>query len=306
MNARWINAVGALAFAFLTPLCLLAQQPAQGTAQERSQDKYRTAPQNRDATPAPTTQQRATTPEQSARQATQAQTTQSRTGQADKDSKLALDMAPQRASKLIGMEVQNEAGEDLGEIEDLVIDVKTGKVRYLALSSGGFLGLGGKLFAVPMDAMKLRQRGDTAHFVLNIDKDRLKTAPGFDENNWPDFGNAQWSANVDKFYYTGTARDQSDATDREAQGTHSGKVVSISGGQLIMSDHSGKQHTHVVGSDVRVTLDGKPARLSDLKKDHFITVQMSEDDKSIKSIDARTQNQNPQSNTLERNQDRNQ
>ncbi|MGE0757597.1 MAG: PRC-barrel domain-containing protein [Pirellulaceae bacterium] len=117
--------------------------------------------------------------------------------------------SPQRASELMGMSVQNEAGQDLGEIEDLVIDVKSGQVRYVALSFGGFLGLGDKLFAVPMSALKLRHKGDSSHFVLNVNQERLKTAPGFNEDQWPDFGNPEFGAQVDKFYNTSTSRGES-------------------------------------------------------------------------------------------------
>lgn len=118
-------------------------------------------------------------------------------------------VSPQRASELMGMSVQNEAGQDLGEIEDLVIDVKSGQVRYVALSFGGFLGLGDKLFAVPMSALKLRHKGDASHFVLNVNQERLKTAPGFNEDQWPDFGNPEFGAQVDKFYNTSTTRSES-------------------------------------------------------------------------------------------------
>src|SRR5262245_61191467 len=62
-----------------------------------------------------------------------------------------------RASKLIGANLKNSNDESVGEIKDLVVDATTGKVRYAAVTYGGFLGLGSKLFAVPFEAFRVRQ-----------------------------------------------------------------------------------------------------------------------------------------------------
>src|SRR6266545_4609381 len=59
------------------------------------------------------------------------------------------------ASTLTGDSVRNPAGEDLGKIEEIMIDVPTGRVAYAVLSFGGFLGLGDKLFAVPWGNLTL-------------------------------------------------------------------------------------------------------------------------------------------------------
>lgn len=107
-----------------------------------------------------------------------------------------------RASEIAGMSVHNAQGKELGSIKDTVIDVKTGKVKYAALSYGGFLGLGDKLFAVPWDALKHQHNvSDKKHFfVLNVDEETLKRAPGFDSNKWPNFADQQFSTGIDKFY----------------------------------------------------------------------------------------------------------
>jgi len=102
-----------------------------------------------------------------------------------------------RASEVIGTNVTNASKESLGEIKDLVVD-KSGKVHYAVLSFGGIMGIGDKLFAVPMEA--LRTKADDQKFVLNVSKDHLKNAPGFNENNWPDFADASFRSNVDTFY----------------------------------------------------------------------------------------------------------
>ena len=89
-----------------------------------------------------------------------------------------------RASKLIGMQVRNTKNENLGKISDLVLDPKSGKVAYAALSVGGVLGVGDKLVAVPFEAFTPNPGQDG--LVLNIDKQRLQQAQGFSQNNWPD------------------------------------------------------------------------------------------------------------------------
>jgi sporulation protein YlmC with PRC-barrel domain len=88
-----------------------------------------------------------------------------------------------KASAFIGSSVENTKGEKLGTISDLVLDPETGSIKYAALSYGGILGLGGKLFAVAWDALTLQPDGKT--FLLNVDQALLETTPGFDKNSWP-------------------------------------------------------------------------------------------------------------------------
>jgi len=88
------------------------------------------------------------------------------------------------ASTLAGDSVRNAAGEDLGKIDEIMIDIPSGRVAYAVLSFGGFLGMGDKLFAVPWAALKVDE--DEKCFILNVDKRTIEQAPGFDKNNWPD------------------------------------------------------------------------------------------------------------------------
>ncbi|MGH9398305.1 MAG: PRC-barrel domain-containing protein [Terriglobia bacterium] len=87
------------------------------------------------------------------------------------------------ASTLTGDKVVNLQKEDLGKIEDLMIDLESGRIAYAVLSFGGFLGLGDKLFAIPWSALKI----DTVEkqFILNVNKELLKQAPGFAKDHWP-------------------------------------------------------------------------------------------------------------------------
>ncbi|NLD71633.1 MAG: PRC-barrel domain containing protein [Chloroflexi bacterium] len=94
--------------------------------------------------------------------------------------------------------VRNPAGEDLGRIEELMLDLQEGRIAYAVLSFGGVLGLGDKLFAIPWPALSLRP--DEHAFVLNVDKDTLKNAPGFDKDHWPDADDLDWLAQVYRHY----------------------------------------------------------------------------------------------------------
>ena len=108
-----------------------------------------------------------------------------------------------KASEVVGSKVKNAAGEDLGNVEELVLDPSSGSIEYAVVSFGGFLGMGEKLFAVPFSMLRAPEvpEGDKlAHFTMNVDKARLEKAPGFDKNNWPDVNAATWSDEIDKYY----------------------------------------------------------------------------------------------------------
>ena len=102
------------------------------------------------------------------------------------------------ASTLTGDNVVNSAGDDLGKIDEIMIDTTTGRVAYAVLSFGGFLGMGDKLFAIPWDQLSLDE--DNKRFLLNIDRAKLEEAPGFDKDNWPDMADPSWSTQIYKYY----------------------------------------------------------------------------------------------------------
>jgi sporulation protein YlmC with PRC-barrel domain len=108
------------------------------------------------------------------------------------------------ADTLIGDNVVNANEEDLGDIKEIMLDMQTGQVAYAVLAFGGFLGMGEKLFAVPWQALHL----DTVNkrFVLNVEKERLKTAPGFDKHAWPDMSDMTWASGIHNFYGTDPQR----------------------------------------------------------------------------------------------------
>ena len=101
-----------------------------------------------------------------------------------------------RASKIIGSDVRTRAGDKVGEIRDLVVD-DAGNVKLAIVSTGGFLGLGDTMHAVPWEVLSLGTRDDR---VLDIDKARLKEAPHFTSRTWPNLGDEKWLADNRRFY----------------------------------------------------------------------------------------------------------
>lgn len=102
------------------------------------------------------------------------------------------------ADTLEGDAVKNAAGESLGTLDHIMIDVPSGRVAYAVLSFGGFLGMGDKLFAVPWAALKL----DPANkcFVMDASEEDLKNAPGFDKDHWPTFADEKWAVEIHTYY----------------------------------------------------------------------------------------------------------
>jgi sporulation protein YlmC with PRC-barrel domain len=103
-----------------------------------------------------------------------------------------------RAGYVLKGTVMNTRGQRLGNVEEVVIDAATGQVAYAVLSVGEFLGAGGKLFALPWHA--LQQSAGLGTFVLDIDKETLQKAPGFDKDHWPNMADPRWQATVHSYY----------------------------------------------------------------------------------------------------------
>ena len=102
------------------------------------------------------------------------------------------------ATSLIDTNVVNKQGEDIGELEELMIDLNSGRVSYAVLSFGGFMGMGDKLFAIPWQAFTVDT--DEEQLILNVEKETLKNSEGFDKNNWPDFSNPDWHRRTYAYY----------------------------------------------------------------------------------------------------------
>ncbi len=109
-----------------------------------------------------------------------------------------LDRHLSELSQLTGYRVINPAGDDLGQIEDIVIDMESGRIAYAVLSFGGFLGFGDKFFAIPWEV--LRPSSTEEAFILHTDRETLANAPGFDKNHWPEMADRQWGAGIYSYY----------------------------------------------------------------------------------------------------------
>lgn len=102
------------------------------------------------------------------------------------------------SSNIVGSHIKNLTGESLGDVKDMVINPEDNQVLYAVISFGGILGLGEKLFAVPLSLMKRSAEANT--FIMDVEQNRLKNAPEFNRNNWPQMTDPQWIASVYDFY----------------------------------------------------------------------------------------------------------
>jgi sporulation protein YlmC with PRC-barrel domain len=102
------------------------------------------------------------------------------------------------ATTITGDKVRNHDGEKLGHLEEIVLDVTSGRVAYAVLASGGFLGLGDKFFAVPWDLLTIDTENEEV--VIDVSKESLENAPGFDKDNWPDVSDRSFVVDVYRYY----------------------------------------------------------------------------------------------------------
>ena len=102
------------------------------------------------------------------------------------------------ASTLTKDSVRNRMNEDVGSLKEIMIDIPSGRVAYAVLAVGGFLGIGERLFAIPWGALALDE--DRKCFILDVDKQRLQNAPGFDKDNWPDMADPSWGGGVSSYW----------------------------------------------------------------------------------------------------------
>lgn len=108
-----------------------------------------------------------------------------------------------RVSQLIGMDIKNPQGKSVGEINDIVLNSSTAEINYVAVTYGGFLGVGNKMFAVPFKAFKVQQdKEDSDEYVLilNVTKKQLEGATGFDEDHWPNFADPHYNKELHERY----------------------------------------------------------------------------------------------------------
>jgi sporulation protein YlmC with PRC-barrel domain len=101
------------------------------------------------------------------------------------------------ATSIIGDKVENTHGEGLGKVVNLMINLVSGEIDYAVIEFGSFLRMGGKLFAIPFEELRLKPAEHT--FILNRSKEYLKQSPGFDKDHWPDT-NDHYYEDVTRYY----------------------------------------------------------------------------------------------------------
>jgi len=102
------------------------------------------------------------------------------------------------ASSLDGTKVYSSDNEHVGEIKEIMIDVQGGRVAYAVLTTGGFLGIGDTLHAIPWSALVMDT--DAKCFRLGLTAERIKDAPGFNKDSWPRMADPQWAADLYSYY----------------------------------------------------------------------------------------------------------
>lgn len=103
-----------------------------------------------------------------------------------------------RSSTLFSYRIKSPQGEDLGKIEEVMIDMEIKRIAYAVLSFGGFWGLGDKWVPVPWDALAFK--ADEKVLILNIEKEKLQKAPNFERATLPELANRQWGAVIHTYY----------------------------------------------------------------------------------------------------------
>lgn len=88
-------------------------------------------------------------------------------------------------TSLIGDSIFNPAGDNLGRIKDVVVDLSEGSIDYVVIEFGGFLGMNQKYLAVPVDALTVAKEHKDA-FILNESRESLKGYPTFERGHWPE------------------------------------------------------------------------------------------------------------------------
>ncbi len=139
----------------------------------------------------------------------------------------------QKASKIIGTAVKNRQQEKLGDVNNLLVDLASGRIVAVIISSGGFLGMGDDLSAIPPTA--LRYTSEQSALQLDTTKEQLSAAPHFRANQWPDFnepgyvGGVYRAYNVEP-YFTRDPTTEADNTRRTVRDRNEGNLTPLDQG----------------------------------------------------------------------------
>lgn len=164
----------------------------------------------------------------------------------------------QSAKKLMGLAVQKTQDEKLGKVDNFLVDVQSGRILAVVVSSGGFLGMGDELSAVPPTALRFHAEPYLLH--LDTTREALAAAPHFKSNQWPDFSEPAYSDSVYRAYkvepyFTTNAVYNADATARNVrdQGNRSLKPLDQGNSQADVSTTARIRKGIMDGQDMSVS-----------------------------------------------------
>ena len=181
------------------------------------------------------------------------------------------------AGTLIGETVVNAANDTLGDIKEIMLDMRSGRIAYAVLSFGGVLGLGEKLFAVPWEKLAL----DTVNkrFLLDVDKEQLKSAPGFDKDNWPDMASDAWNDQMNQFYGTTSRYGMGDMSNMgNMGGSRMSSGSDLRGGASLQSGTGGSMSGSSMSGSRAGTGTGTASGSGSLQDDLGSRSSLSDDD----------------------------
>jgi sporulation protein YlmC with PRC-barrel domain len=183
-----------------------------------------------------------------------------------------------KATKFIGMQVKNPKNETVGKVSDLALDLKSGKIAYAVISVGGFLGVGDKMVAVPVEALTIEK--GAKHLLLDVEKQQVEQAAGFSENSWPDLDAVKSGktigftakADADATGGTGPDGERARGVGRDDQPDTAAPITSIEAMKAEASTLNGKQ-VRLTGVKVQEVLGQNFAILGADEDQHRVLMQ---------------------------------
>ena len=102
------------------------------------------------------------------------------------------------ATSVKGSDVYNPEGEHLGHIDDIVIDKVSGQAKFAIMAFGGFLGIGENFYPLPWKGLAYDQ--GLGGYVVNVDRELLRSAPSYEPAQSPDWGDPTYTRRLDDYY----------------------------------------------------------------------------------------------------------
>ncbi|WP_029007386.1 PRC-barrel domain-containing protein [Azospirillum halopraeferens] len=102
------------------------------------------------------------------------------------------------ADGLRSLQLRGADGEEVGAIQEVVVDPRNGRIAYAVVELGGFLGIGERYFPVPWAVFETGVRGEG--LVLKVPRERLVTAPQYTRDHRPDMSDRQWALALHTYY----------------------------------------------------------------------------------------------------------